>query len=296
MNLYLRDFFIHLKLERGLSKNTIDSYNFDLKHFQEFSDQNKTLIEKATTDTILSYLLFLEELNLSKPSIARHVSSLRTFYKFLILENVVENNPTELLSTRKVERKLPDTLTETEVDLILKQPQTTTEIGLRDKAMLEMIYACGLRISELLNFQQQDLFFNEELIRVKGKGSKERLVPIGETAVYWIKLYQNQVRLVWKKPEKSLDFLFLNTKGTKLSRMGFLKILRAYVENAKIEKRVTPHTFRHSFATHLLEGGADLRAVQEMLGHTDISTTQIYTHLDRELLKEIHRTFHPRGR
>ncbi|KAA3605659.1 MAG: site-specific tyrosine recombinase XerD [Calditrichaeota bacterium] len=296
MNLYLRDFLNFLKLEKGLSENTIASYNFDLVKFSCFLNDSQNSFEKVSPESITLYLERLTQENYSSTSISRHISSLKSFYKFLLREEVVEVNPLELVSTRKNPRKLPDVLTEEEVDDIFKQPQTTTEIGLRDRAMLEMIYGCGLRVSELIGFQQEDLFFDEELIRVKGKGSKERLVPIGETAIYWIKLYQNQVRLGWKKQGISLDFLFLNWRGKSLSRMGFLKILRNYVQKAEVTKKVTPHTFRHSFATHLLEGGADLRAVQAMLGHADISTTQIYTRVDRELLKEIHKTYHPRGR
>lgn len=296
MNLYLRDFLNYLKLEKGLSENTVSSYNFDLAKFDDYLKESQISIEKVNHETVTLYLEKLTQENYSSTSISRHISSLKSFYKFLLQEETIEINPLELVSTRKNPRKLPDVLTEEEVDAIFRQPQTTTEIGLRDRAMLEMIYGCGLRVSELIGFQQEDLFFEEELIRVKGKGSKERLVPIGETAIYWIKLYQNQVRLGWKRQGISLDFLFLNWRGKALSRMGFLKILRNYVQKAKITKKVTPHTFRHSFATHLLEGGADLRAVQAMLGHADISTTQIYTRVDRELLKEIHKTYHPRGR
>lgn len=296
MKLHLRDFLNFLKLEKGLSENTLASYNFDLVKFGNFLKESQKSFERVTPETVTLYLEKLTQEPYSSTSISRHISSLKSFYKFLLREDVVEINPLELISTRKNPRKLPDVLTEEEVDEIFRQPQTTTEIGLRDRAMLEMIYGCGLRVSELIGFQQEDLFFEEEFIRVKGKGSKERLVPIGETAIYWIKLYQNQVRLGLKKQEISLDFLFLNWRGKSLSRMGFLKILRKYIQKAKITKKVTPHTFRHSFATHLLEGGADLLAVQAMLGHTDISTTQIYTRVDREILKEIHRTYHPRGR
>ncbi len=251
MNLYLRDFLNFLKLEKGLSENTVASYNFDLVKFNSFLEESQNSFEKVTPENVTFYLEKLTQEEYSSTSISRHISSLKSFYKFLLREEVVEVNPLELVSTRKNPRKLPDVLTEEEVDEIFKQPQTTTEIGLRDRAMLEMIYGCGLRVSELIGFQQEDLFFDEELIRVKGKGSKERLVPIGETAIYWIRLYQNQVRLGWKKQGISLDFLFLNWRGKFLSRMGFLKILRNYVQKAEITKKVTPHTFRHSFATHL---------------------------------------------
>ncbi|HSD62216.1 MAG TPA: tyrosine-type recombinase/integrase, partial [Ignavibacteriaceae bacterium] len=178
---------------------------------------------------------------------------------------------------------------------ILSQPDVTSKTGLRDKALLELFYACGIRVSELINLKISGLFFKEEIIRVFGKGSKERLVPIGSSAINWVTEYLKQSRPLLAKKSKSENYVFLNTRGTKLSRMGVWKIVDRYAKEAKIDKEVHPHTFRHSFATHLLEGGADLRAVQEMLGHADISTTQIYTHIDRDYIKQVHRDFHPRG-
>jgi integrase/recombinase XerD len=201
----------------------------------------------------------------------------------------------ERLSAPKVSKGLPIVLNVNEVEKILDCPDTSTKLGLRDKALIEMFYACGLRVSELINLKVGDLFFNEEVIRVFGKGSKERLVPIGSSAIKWIEQYLNKSRPLLVKKTKSENFLFLNHRGTKLSRMGIWKIVNQNVEAAGIKKEVHPHTFRHSFATHLIEGGADLRAVQEMLGHADISTTQIYTHLDRDYIKQMHRDFHPRG-
>jgi len=201
----------------------------------------------------------------------------------------------ERVSSPKLKKGLPLVLSVTEVDSILARPDTSNVLGLRDKALLELLYACGVRVSELLGLKVSDLFFNEEMIRVFGKGSKERLVPVGRSAVKWVKEYLMKSRPMLEKKHKSENFLFLNRRGTKLSRMGIWKIVDKYVKDAGIKKEVHPHTFRHSFATHLLEGGADLRAVQEMLGHADISTTQIYTHIDREYIKQMHKDFHPRG-
>jgi len=199
------------------------------------------------------------------------------------------------LPTPKLGKNLPSVLSVNEVDAILSKPDTANILGLRDKAMLETFYACGIRVSELINLKLSDIFLEEEVIRVLGKGSKERLVPIGSSAIEWINNYLKHSRLLLEKKTKSGNFLFLNNHGTKLSRMGIWKIVDRYVTEAGILKEVHPHTFRHSFATHLLEGGADLRAVQEMLGHADISTTQIYTHIDREYIKQVHKDFHPRG-
>ena len=207
----------------------------------------------------------------------------------------MKDDPTQIIDSPKQEKNLPDVLNIFEVDEILKQPDTSNRLGIRDRAMLETLYATGIRVSELVNLKQSNLMIEDGLILVYGKGSKERLVPIGRSARQWIEEYQKQSRVHLAKAGKSQDVLFLNVRGTKLTRDMIRKLVEKYSLAAGIGKKVHPHTFRHSFATHLLEGGADLRAVQEMLGHADISTTQIYTHIDREYLKEVHRTFHPRG-
>ena len=226
---------------------------------------------------------------------ARYFSSLKGFFSYLEKNKYIKKNPIEKITAPKLSKKLPSVLNINEIDSILSQPDTNDKLGLRDKAILELFYACGSRVSELINLKISDLFLDDEVIRVFGKGSKERLIPIGSSAIKWINEYLGKSRSGLMKYSKSGNFVFLNSRGTKLSRMGIWKIIGRYVKEAGIKKEVHPHTFRHSFATHLLEGGADLRAVQEMLGHADISTTQIYTHIDRDYIKQVHKQFHPRG-
>jgi integrase/recombinase XerD len=211
------------------------------------------------------------------------------------MSNYLVENPVERLSSPKLAKNLPIVLNVEEIDLILSSPDCSTKLGLRDKALLELLYACGIRVSEIIGLKISDLFLTEDVIRVFGKGSKERIVPIGSSAIRWVEDYLLKSRPLLEKRLKSENVLFLNNRGTKLSRMGVWKIIDRYTKEAGIKKEVHPHTFRHSFATHLLEGGADLRAVQEMLGHADISTTQIYTHIDRDFIKQVHKDFHPRG-
>ncbi|NMB82602.1 MAG: tyrosine recombinase XerD, partial [Ignavibacteria bacterium] len=225
----------------------------------------------------------------------RYMSSLKGFFGYLQDNNYIEVNPTEKLLSVKKSRKLPAVLSIQEIELILNSPDTNDLTGLRDKAILELFYSSGLRVSELINLKINDLFFNDEVIRVFGKGSKERIVPIGSSAIKWVNEYLIKSRPSLEKKSKSQNFVFLNKRGSKLSRMWIWKIVSKYSSDAGIKKEIHPHTFRHSFATHLLEGGADLRAVQEMLGHADISTTQIYTHINREYIKQVHKDHHPRG-
>jgi integrase/recombinase XerD len=220
---------------------------------------------------------------------------LRGFFSYLYANKYIEKDPTEKISPAKVVRKLPEVLSFNEIEKILEQPDTNQKLGLRDKSILELFYSSGLRVSELIELKISDLFLDDEVIRVLGKGSKQRIVPIGSSAVNWLKEYMVKSRPHLEQRIKSKNYIYLNSRGTKLSRMGVWKIVERYANQAGINKEVHPHTFRHSFATHLLEGGADLRAVQEMLGHSDISTTQIYTHIDREYVKQVHRDFHPRG-
>ncbi|MDP2363517.1 MAG: site-specific tyrosine recombinase, partial [Ignavibacteria bacterium] len=217
------------------------------------------------------------------------------FFLYLLKNKYILKNPIERISAPKISKKLPVVLEINEVEKILSVPDVEDKYGLRDKAILELFYACGTRVSELINLKVNDLFFNDEIIRVLGKGSKERLIPIGSSAINWISEYLKKSRPLLMKKLKSENYLFLNSRSSKISRMGIWKIIDRYVREAGITKDVHPHTFRHSFATHLLEGGADLRAVQEMLGHADISTTQIYTHIDRDYVKQVHKQYHPRG-
>jgi integrase/recombinase XerD len=291
----INSFVLHLEIERSLSDNTIRSYTFDLVKFNNFLNEIKVSsllnIEESNIERFLAYL----KKNESKASsTARILSSLRQFYDYLIDTSRTERNPFENFDSPKLERKLPVVLTVDEVESILKQPDVTNTLGLRDKTILEVMYACGLRVSEVLNLKTSNVLVNEEVLRVFGKGSKERVVPIGRSALEWIDIYLKKSRLNIAN-SKSEDYLFLNWRGKRLSRMAIWDIIDKYSKMAKIEKQIHPHILRHSFATHLLEGGADLRSIQEMLGHADISTTQIYTHVDISYLKEVHKSFHPRG-
>lgn len=293
---YLESFLNHIALEKGLADNTTLSYEVDLKRYLGFLDsRNIASVEAIDLHVIQDYTELLSKLGLSASSVARNYSSIRTFHKFLILENITSKNPTELLETPRLARKLPEVLTVNEVIEILESPDIETSDGVRDRAMLEVLYGAGLRVSELIGLKIEHVFFDEELLRVLGKGSKERIVPVGAEALVWTKRYIAITRPMVAKGLESKSQLFLNRFGKPFSRMGIYNIVRKYVDLSGISKRVYPHIFRHSFATHLLENGADLRAVQEMLGHSDISTTQIYTHVNRQYLREEYKTFHPRG-
>ena len=296
METFIKEYLAHLKLEKNLSDNTISSYKNDLKSFNEFlHDLNIDDPYEITTDHLNEFFKLLKELGLVGSSAARYFSSLKGFFLFLIRNKYIVKNPIEKISAPKTSKKLPGVLDVSEVEKILSLPDVSNKLGLRDKAILELFYACGTRVSELINLKVNDLFLYDEVIRVLGKGSKERLIPIGSSAIKWINEYLTKSRPLLMKKMKSENYLFLNSRSTKLSRMGVWKIIERYVKEAEIKKDVHPHTFRHSFATHLLEGGADLRAVQEMLGHADISTTQIYTHIDRDYIKQVHKQYHPRG-
>jgi len=296
MDIFIREYLASLKLERNLSENTIASYKNDLSSLLGFLkklgvDDPSDINSKMLND----FFGLLTKLGLSSRSSARYYSSVKGFFSYLLSNNYLEINPMEKISAPKVSKALPNVLNVNEIEAILSGPDTKKKLELRDKALLETFYACGLRVSELITLKVSDLFLDEEMIRVFGKGSKERFVPIGSSAINWIEEYLKNSRPLLEKKATSQHVLFLNNRGTKLSRMGVWKIVDKYAKLAKIKKEVHPHTFRHSFATHLLEGGADLRAVQEMLGHVDISTTQIYTHIDRDYIKQVHRDYHPRG-
>ena len=291
----LSKYFDFLRLEKQVAQNTLVSYEFDLIRYSEFLSG----IEIASADAvkeedITKFIHVLHRTHLAPRSIARTLSAVRGFHRFLIGEEESKDDPTQNIDSLKRTKSLPEVLTIVEINSILEKPDKS-QSGIRDRAILETLYATGIRVSELVGLKQSNLLFEEELVLVFGKGSKERLVPIGKSARHWIAQYQKKARPSYAKKGKSLDFLFLNVRGTRMTRQAIWNIIRKYALAADIKKRVHPHTLRHSFATHMLEGGADLRAVQEMLGHADISTTQIYTHIDREYLKEVHRTFHPRG-
>lgn len=290
----LRKFLLFLELEKSLADNTLASYEFDLNKFKSFLDELKVKdFISVNENHIDKFLAKLKKDNKTSTN-ARILSALRQFYDFLIALREIQINPFENFDSPKLVRNLPDILNYDEIVKIFNQVVVTETLGLRDRAILETMYACGLRVSEVTGLKTSNIFPDEFIIRVFGKGSKERIVPIGNEALEWIKLYLTSGRSVLSTP-KSEDYLFLNWRGGKLSRMSIWNILDKYSKKAKIEKKIHPHILRHSFATHLLEGGADLRAIQEMLGHADISTTQIYTHVDISYLKEVHKTFHPRA-
>lgn len=293
---HLHRFINYLNFERGLSDNTLTSYKNDIMRFIEFLMNYEIKDFKETDEkTINSFLLTLFELGLSNSTRARYLSSIKSFYKFLASINAISHDITETLESPKIKRKLPETLSYQEINKIIESPDTNTDKGIRDRAILELLYASGLRVSELIALKSRDFLPDIGIVRVFGKGSKERIVPVGSSAIEWIEIYNKKVRPLLLNKTKSTDILFLNKRGQPLTRMAIWKFINFYTQLAGISKKVHPHIFRHSFATHLIEGGADLRAVQEMLGHADISTTQIYTHLDRDYIKEVHRTFHPRA-
>jgi len=296
-SILLKEYLSVLRLEKNLSTNTVDSYGNDISKLLVFAAMCGVTDENEIDYTLLNkFFRHLSELGIASSSAARYLSSIKSYFNYLRSNNYVESDPSERISSPKRSRSLPAVLSFEEIEAILNSPDTEDKLGLRDKALLETMYSSGLRVSEAINLHTSDLLLQDELIRVFGKGSKERIVPVGSSAVKWINEYLLKSRPSLERKGKSLNFIFLNVRGTKLSRMGIWKILRRYTEQAGIQKEVHPHTFRHSFATHLLEGGADLRSVQEMLGHADISTTQIYTHVDREYIKQVHRDFHPRGK
>jgi integrase/recombinase XerD len=292
----LEKFLDHLALERSLSDNTLLSYEQDVQRYLQFLEQRQICsVEGITPADIQDYTELLTDLGLSSNSIARNFSAIRSFHKYLILEGITERNPTELLETPRLARKLPEVLSIDEVFQILEAPEIDTPDGVRDRAMLEVFYGAGLRVSELINLKLEQIVFDEEILRIVGKGNKERFVPVGEQALHWLKMYIGTARPMYAKGLVSRGQVFLNRFGKPFSRMGIWNIVQKYVLLANISRRVYPHIFRHSFATHLLENGADLRAVQEMLGHSDISTTQVYTHVTRQYLKQEYKSFHPRG-
>jgi integrase/recombinase XerD len=288
-------FLNYLVVEKGLSKKTLDAYSRDIIRYRGFLSENKrNRFSEEDTPLILQHLILLRKSGLGARSRARHLVSIRGLYRFLVEEKVLRHDPAQLIDLPKVSFKLPHVLSTQEIELLLKAPDTKKPSGIRDAAMLELLYAAGLRVSELVNVKLQDVNLEAGFVRVLGKGSKERIVPIGLPAQEKINLYLKTARSAYLKQTPS-PYLFVARAAKPMTRQGFWKLLRRYAIQAGLNKKITPHSFRHSFATHLLEGGADLRAVQIMLGHVDISTTQIYTHVTREHLKKLHQKFHPRG-
>jgi integrase/recombinase XerD len=290
---YLADQFLdYLRVERGLANNTVQAYSKDLARFIQFLEDKKTTPEDVSVEQILEYISAIRR-HLSSRSVARTIPTIKTFFRFLVTEKKIKSSPARLLETPKLSQKLPVILTQNETKTLLAQPDISSVTGQRDKAMLEVLYGTGLRVSELVNLKISDINLEAGYLRTMGKGSKERIIPIGEKAVDSIKDYISNGRIKLLKGRQS-PFLFLNFRGKPLTRQGFWKIIKRYGATAGIQKEISPHKLRHSFASHLLEGGADLRSVQIMLGHADISTTQIYTHVTTKHLKETHRKCHPR--
>jgi integrase/recombinase XerD len=295
LRFHLDRFDDFLTLEQGASGRTIEAYRRDVARLVDFARTRAASLPSDITSKLLREFVFhLKDVGLSPSSIRRNISAVRTYFRFLLADGAVTRDPSERLETPKRWRTLPEVLTVEEVSRLLAAPTLDDPLAFRDRAMLELAYGAGLRVSEWITIGVRDVMLEDKLVRVFGKGSKERLVPIGRSAIGAIATYTRELRPRLEKGGGK-GVLFLNARGEPLSRMGAWKILRRYVERARIEKRVSPHTLRHSFATHLLEGGADLRAVQEMLGHADISTTQIYTHVDREYLRQVHKQYHPRA-
>lgn len=292
---YVERFDDFLALERGASVQTSRAYKLDVARFVTYAAvKGASSPLDVGARTLREFVYHLKDLGLAPASIRRNVSAVRTYFKFLLAEGHVVRDPSERLEAPKRWRTLPEVLGVEEVEKLLAAPSLDEPLAFRDRAMLELAYGAGLRVSEWISLTVRDVMLQDHLVRVFGKGAKERLVPIGRRAIGAIAIYLRELRPSLEKGEGN-GVLFLNARGQPLSRMGAWKILRKYVEQSGITKPVSPHTLRHSFATHLLEGGADLRAVQEMLGHVDISTTQIYTHVDREYLRSVHKQFHPRA-
>lgn len=284
-----------MKVERGLSENTINSYGIDLKLFLEYLKENEIpSFKQVNKEVIVNYMQAEKNNNKANSSILRSVSSLRKFFQYLAQEKIIEKDPMLLIDTPKKKQHLPQVLTKEEVEKLLHSPNTGQVLGLRDRAMLELMYATGLRISEIINLKLEDLHLTMGTLQTLGKGHKERIVPVGDEAIKWINRYLEEARPKLLKQKRS-NYLFLNFHGNNLTRQGVWKNLKAEVRKAGIQKNITPHTLRHSFATHILENGADLRIVQELLGHADISTTQIYTHLSNKQLADIYNRAHPRA-
>jgi len=281
-----------LWVESGLSENTLAAYGSDLKIFSKWL-KNKTVLEVEQSD-VASFMESRYKLGIGSRSSARFLSSLRRFYGYLYREGTLSTDPTELIEAPHIGRTLPDSLSENDVDLLLEAPEITDILGYRDKAMLELLYATGLRVSELITLRFEQVSFRQGFVRVMGKGNKERLVPVGEEAMEWLENYMDGARIDILS-ERQSDYLFVTKRGSGMTRQAFWHIIKRYAKKAGIVKHLSPHTLRHAFATHLLNHGADLRVVQLLLGHSDLSTTQIYTHIAQERLKQLHQQFHPRG-
>jgi integrase/recombinase XerD len=292
---YKKGFKAFLQLEKSLSKNTINAYLLDVDKLTQFLQiqQNLKTPNDLSLPELEQFIIWLAGLGITATSQARVISGIKSFYKYCLIEQLCTQNPSELLEAPKLKRRLPDTLSFYEIELVIQQIDVSTPEGTRNKAMLETLYSCGLRVSELITLQISCLYLNDGFIKVIGKGNKERLIPIGDSAIKYINIYMSTVRNLNVIKPHNEDVLFLNRRGSGLTRVMVFLIIKSLVAKAGIKKTISPHTFRHSFATHLVEGGANLRAVQQMLGHESITTTEIYTHLDRSFLKKTLEQYHP---
>jgi integrase/recombinase XerD len=294
---YLKEFTLYLKLERGLSGNSVDAYVNDVTKLIQYLELSKSgvAIDKVDITQLRNFISYLNELGILPNTQARVVSGIKAYFSFLMIENIIDHDPTELLEAPKTSRKLPDVLSVQDISLLLSSIDLSQTHGLRSKAIIEVLYGCGLRVSELVTLKISNLHIDAGYIIVIGKGNKERLIPIGTAAIESIQNYLNGVRNELKIKPGNEDYIFLNRFGAKLSRISVFTMIKALTQTCQINKVISPHSFRHSFASHLIEGGADLRAVQAMLGHVSITSTEIYTHVDKEYLQGIVKHYHPRS-
>jgi integrase/recombinase XerD len=292
---YIKDFVSYLKIEKGLAENSILAYQNDVEKLSEFAIHLNKSAEQLSYDDLKNFIAELFDLGLSPRSQARIISGIKQFYAFLLIENLIKDDPSELLEQPKIGRKLPEVLTIEEIDALIAAIDLSKNEGHRNRAILETLYSCGMRVSELINLKFSDLYFDEGFIRVIGKGNKERLVPVSPQVQKEIELYQNHIRRHLEITKGHENFVFLNRRGSQLTRVMIFTIIKDLAKAIGLKKTISPHTFRHSFATHLIEGGANLRAIQDMLGHESITTTEIYTHLDQRFLRDAILNFHPRN-
>lgn len=292
----IKGFRGYLLLEKSLSKNSVEAYLHDITNLQHFFEINKITVapENVAFNQLQEFLAFIIDLGIGPRSQARMISGIRAFYKYLLMEDMIKQSPADLLELPRLPQKLPEVLSIEEIDMLINAIDLSTPEGQRNKAMLETLYCCGLRVTELVTLKISDIIFEEEFVRVTGKGNKQRLVPLGQSAKKYITIYLEEVRPHTPVQKEMEDVVFLNRRGHSMSREMVFIIIQQLKKKAGLSKHISPHTFRHSFATHLVEGGADLRAVQEMLGHSSITTTEIYTHIDREYLRDAILRFHPR--
>ena len=289
---WVEDYLEHLISVKGLSENSLASYSADIYSFLGFLEDITGSLQEVDENTVLYYLVLLQQKGMASRSVARHLSSLRSFFDYLSEERRISANPGRLLEGPKISRILPEVLTRQEMDLLLEQPDSSTKLGMRDKTILELMYATGLRVSETCFLRPLDFDSQTGILKIRGKGDRERFVPVHLTAQDWLQTYLQNTRPTFRPVQEAI---FLNRSGTALSRQGLWKMVKRYAQKGGIRRAISPHAIRHSFATHLLEGGADLRSVQLLLGHADISATEIYTHVQESRLKEIHHKYHPRS-